>query len=123
MAHKINKVINDANDDDANFLVICSSKHMAYGFGVPERLWQYKPDLVDETLLVNTTLINDLEHKLGHEDSVRHGAELVKMFGSNLPSADICLLCEGETKPIDSEAPVQSQADSDMLVYYAPCPD
>ena len=38
MAYKVWQVMGDAKSDD-KFLVLCTVEHMAYGFGVPERIW------------------------------------------------------------------------------------
>ena len=50
MAHKINKLIKEKHKDDS-FLLLCSIGHMAYGLGVPERIWSKNPELQEETLM------------------------------------------------------------------------
>jgi uncharacterized iron-regulated protein len=39
MAYRIRKILNKAEKDD-HVLVICGTGHMAYGCGVPERIWK-----------------------------------------------------------------------------------
>jgi hypothetical protein len=43
MAHLLNKLIAKAASID-KFMVICGVQHMAYGLGVPERIWMYDED-------------------------------------------------------------------------------
>jgi uncharacterized iron-regulated protein len=38
MAHKVNQLLRKADPKDT-FLIICGTGHMAYSFGVPERIW------------------------------------------------------------------------------------
>ena len=38
MANQINSIIENADENDS-FLAICGIEHMAYGYGIPERIF------------------------------------------------------------------------------------
>jgi hypothetical protein len=50
-AHKIFETIKKEEPGD-KFLVFCGMGDMAFGFGIPEKLWKQDIGLVDQTFLV-----------------------------------------------------------------------
>ena len=40
MAHKVTELMKTFSSKKDKFLVVCGAGHMAYGYGVPERIWQ-----------------------------------------------------------------------------------
>jgi hypothetical protein len=57
MAYKATKIISSAEPDDS-FLICCTISDMAYGFGVPERIWEIDPRLKSETCLIYTRQVH-----------------------------------------------------------------
>ena len=55
MSNKIHKLLaGEAKGPDHSILVVCGVGHMAYTFGVPERLWKHNPEYKKETYLIHT---------------------------------------------------------------------
>jgi uncharacterized iron-regulated protein len=55
MSLKIHKLLTTvAKGPEHKILVVCGVGHMAYNFGVPERLWKYDPEYKHQTYLIHT---------------------------------------------------------------------
>jgi hypothetical protein len=51
MAHKINTLLKEKSEND-NFLILCPIEQMAYGFGIPERIWKKDSSLSQKSYLI-----------------------------------------------------------------------
>ena len=49
MAHKVSTLANKVQNENDSFLILCGLSHMAYGIGVPERIWNRNPELKAQT--------------------------------------------------------------------------
>jgi hypothetical protein len=58
MAHKVHKIVTTSSGPEDTFLICCSISDMAYGFGVPERIWNSDPELKSETCLIYTRQVH-----------------------------------------------------------------
>lgn len=89
MAYKINQIVTKSDPDD-RVLVFCGQWHMAFGYGVPERLWELNHTLTDQTCLISSYGSND---KLNVK-SQDNREELASVFGDPSAVADFVFLCE-----------------------------
>jgi hypothetical protein len=53
MANRVNTVLKKANEKD-KLLIVCSAGHVAYGFGIPERIWKLHPKLKEQSIILLT---------------------------------------------------------------------
>ena len=54
MAHKINTLIKESDDEEDRFLVIAGNGHLSYYQGVPERVLEEHPELVNSCCLITS---------------------------------------------------------------------
>ena len=93
MAHAVSGLVQSSSPDD-RFLLLLGVGHMAYGHGVPERLFARQPQLAAQSYSIycrgaaHGLLLHELEHA-APEGLV---AEMTRLFGENdaLPAADVC---------------------------------
>ena len=68
MAHAVNRVVEAAEEErPEKVLVCCGASHMAFGFGVPERVFAAHPELRDESYSVYAYKVDDEKAVLEEE--------------------------------------------------------
>ena len=91
MANLINRLMERKENKDDNYLIICGMGHMAYGHGVPERIW--KPDIhrMNDSYLI-VARDNDSSFKNQEQPT------MTEIFGTSqegcgqLPPADLLIV-------------------------------
>lgn len=88
MAHKVHKIVATAGHEDT-FFICCSISDMAYGFGVPERIWDSDPTLKNETCLIYTRQVHpNFQYFPVSAGSRLHRDCTTEIFGHHLTPGD-----------------------------------
>ena len=147
LAYKVHSLNQSWGPSDRDrFMVLCSTQNMAYGFGVPERIWMKDFTLAEKTYMVYVGQANKDDLKKFKKSDYEY--ELVRKFGSNLPPADLCFFTEQKKEFLPGEKDMHTVAKielakhgksatlldrakelklhkdpNDIVLYYITCPD
>jgi hypothetical protein len=91
IAHKVNTLL-DTCDKDDTILVVCDTLFMAYGYGVPVRVWAKHANLVDDTYMIYA---REQDKRLPLNDTDKRVRKQLKaLFGEAESPADLCFVCK-----------------------------
>jgi hypothetical protein len=89
LANKINNILAECNENDT-FFAICGIEHMAYGYGIPERIYDSNKDLKNQTYLICSKQERSKIIDTDKKKELKYGPELTEMFTSEEAPADLC---------------------------------
>ena len=111
MANKLHKLLNKAGQKE-KFLVVCGARHMAYGHGLPERLFKNHAELKKQTC---TLISRETDWNLPEIDAAEPTID--QIFGGSKAPADFVLVTEtpeieGEEEEEEEKPMVQQMSTS-----------